>query len=285
MKKLLQKPASLNLRSFAGAFILSALLLGCYAWHRSCIHAEREAALQEGELHVLSYELTQTSDYLTAEVRKFAVTLNPDHLRNYWKEVNGARRREQVIKRLRELNTPPEEFDLLNKAKNNSDELINTEIHSMRLLMDVYEVPEDQMEDALKGYHLTKEDKALSFNQKVNKAREILYDDTYETDKEKISAPIKQYQHLMSARVLKEKETAQHRSDRSLQILLVLLIFTSAFMFYIAWSVLFRITVPLKNILYGLNPNTDKSILPKEHSSKPIGLITDLQEYFLKNKA
>jgi hypothetical protein len=282
MFKQLKQPVSLNLRSFAGAFLLTAMLLACFFWHRSSMHKERQAALLETELHNLSYELYQTSDYLTSEVRKFAVTLNPEHLRNYWKEINVTRRREMVIKRLKELQTPPEEFELLYKAKNNSDELVNTEIHSMRLLMEVYEVPEDQMEEAIRGYHLTNDDKALSFNQKVNKAREILYDDAYESAKEIIISPIQQYQVLMSERITREKETAQYRSDLSLKIMLVLIFLTSVFMFYIAWSVLFRITVPLKNLIHTIDPESDKSIELKAHPAKPVGLVSDLQRLVLE---
>ena len=85
--------------------ILLLLSLSC-SWMCGNIRSERQASEKEAELEALSFRLANASDYLTSEVRKLAVTLDPIHLRNYWTEINVTQTREKVISRLKELNIP-----------------------------------------------------------------------------------------------------------------------------------------------------------------------------------
>ncbi len=144
---------------------------------------------------------------------------------------------------MKDLETPQNEFDLLNIAKNNSDDLVNTETRAMKLLLKVYEVPEDQMEPTIKDYQLTYDDENLSFNDKVNLAREILYDQDYEENKLKILTPIKDFQEKMIARIHNETVECRRKTNISRNILLFGIFIVSIYLIYLAWFMLFRITI------------------------------------------
>lgn len=226
--------------------------IACYYVHVN-IDAERSGIAKTAELEALSYKLAGASDYLTSEVQKFAVTLDPVHLRNYWMEVNVTQTREKVINRLKELNIPPEEFNLLNKAKNNSDDLVNTETRAMKLILCVYNVPEDQMEQPVREYQLTNDDRLLSDNGKVNLAREILYNSRYEMQKKKIMQPISGYAKKMSARVQKENQAAEKNTNLSLTLLLIAVVAILLYAVILTRLLLVHIFFPLKTFLLDLD--------------------------------
>lgn len=245
------------------------------------INEERNAIEKEAELQELSYDLAYTSNYLTSEVRKFSVTLDPKHLRNYWKEINVTKTREHVITRLQELNTPLNEFDLLNTAKNNSDDLVNTEVRAMKLILRVYEVPDNQMEAAVREYQLTTEDENLSFNEKVNLARELLYNKTYEDNKKKIMDPIAEFDKTMINRVGMETEAARKKTNNARLVLILSIVLLSLYLIYLAWFMLYKVSIPLKRYVLSKKENND--IDGNLTDSKAISLLKELQESIQKN--
>lgn len=208
---------------------------------------ERRLMAQQKEAKEISFAITTASDYLTMETRKFAITLNPVHLRNYWREVNVIKRRDAAMKRLEQMNVRKEEYDLLNQAKNNSDALVNTETQSQRLVLEVYEVPEDQMEPMVRDYQLTQEDRELDFNKKINKAREILYDEKYDLDKERIQAPIRKFQETIDKRLSDEVEAARDRVDRYSMLSSSWMVLLTLLIFLFVYNMIQRIGTPLKD--------------------------------------
>ena len=264
----------LSIFSFVSLAVVALLLCFSVSGLYRAVQDEHKAFGKSAELKELSFNLAMASDYLTSEVQKFAVTLNPIHLRNYWDEVNITKTREHVIDRLRELDTPQNEFDLIYEAKNNSDALVNTETHAMRLIMDVYEVPEEQMEPVIRDFKLTQEDKALDFNQKVNKAREILYNKEYDEHKKSIMTPIKTFQSLIGTRIETEIKNIKERTNRFILYVILSTIAAVALMFFLIWTILSRIASPLKefynNLLEG---NFDK-----QASYKGIDIVETITE-------
>jgi len=207
---------------------------------------ERLANAKEAELTDLGLRLAGASDYLTSEVRKFTVTLNPLNLRNYWTEINHRRTREKVISRLRELEIPADEMKLLETAKDNSDDLVNIETRAMKLILTIYQVPEDQMDTHIKIFQLMAEDLMLSDNKKVNTAREILYDSTYEAAKDKILVPINQFKKKMSERIHYETLHAKQQTNNSFLLLMIAIMCGIVYMALLTRFMFVQIFFPLK---------------------------------------
>lgn len=231
-----------------GIFFLIAILLGGSILYMSrSIKAEQTAEQRRTEFKQLGMDLADASDYLTDEARKYAVTKDITHLNKYWEEINVTRTRDYVIDRLGELDSPPAEKALLAEAKKHSDDLVETERHSMRLVLEGLGEPEANMVPEVAGYHLTGDEQRLSSEEKFAKAREIMFDAKYDEDKRSIMSPIDQFQQVMNARLEAELAAAREGTGRAafLQAILAgIIIGAVALLFRILFT---QVNNPIKN--------------------------------------
>ncbi len=231
-----------------GIFFLIAILLGGSILYMSrSIKAEQTAEQRRTEFKQLGLDLADASDYLTDEARKYAVTRDITHLNKYWEEINVTRIRDYVIDRLGELDSPPAEKALLAEAKKHSDDLVETERHSMRLVLEGLGEPEANMIPEVAGYRLTGEEQRLSSEEKFAKAREIMFDAKYDEDKRSIMSPIDQFQQVMNARLETELAVAREGTGRAalLQAILAgIIIGAVALLFRILFT---QVNNPIKN--------------------------------------
>jgi len=167
-----------------GAAITLMLATGASLWladHN--LEAERAALARQAEFRQLGYDLSNASDYLTNEARRYSIFGEKQHLDNYWREVNETKTRDRVIHRLTELGAPATELALIEKAKANSDALIKTEEKAM---------------EAVAGGDLAA-------------ARTFMFDANYDRNKAVIVAPLQEFQNAMNARA--DQEVADARSS------------------------------------------------------------------------
>lgn len=199
-----------------GVFFFIAILLGSsILYMNSSIKDEQTAEKRRTEFKALGISLANASDYLTDEARKYAVTAEIVHLNKYWEEITVTQTRDHVMSRLGELNSPSEELSLLAEAKKNSDALVETEKRSMRLVLAAMEAPEWNLRPELAAYRLSDDDQKLSKEEKLAKAREIMFDLKYDADKRNIMNPIAQFQRIMNDRLEAELEIARQATMRA----------------------------------------------------------------------
>ena len=89
-----------------------AIVICGYRYMNECTQNESMAQNNRYKFTKLSNDLAETSDFLTNEARKYAVTGDISHLYNYWYEVRVSRTRDKVIGQLKEA-------DLQKKEKRN----------------------------------------------------------------------------------------------------------------------------------------------------------------------
>src|SRR5688500_3047763 len=65
------------------------------------------------EQKALSAELAAASEFLTTEVREFAVTTDDEHLHQYWKEIDETKTRDRVVARLERLGVSERELGFI----------------------------------------------------------------------------------------------------------------------------------------------------------------------------
>jgi hypothetical protein len=186
--------------------------------------------LQAGE------QLAKASDYLTAEARAFSVTGDPRHLENYWHEVNTKKQRNLAIATLESLNSDNNLNNLLIQSKRNSDALIQTELQSMRAVLEAYKVPDDLMPPPIDQFSLPHNVEILDAQKKILSAQKILYDKQYYLDKQSIMAPIAAFNKLAFTHIEKKISNANKKIDTfvlTLKILLIALIFLSISMIWL----------------------------------------------------
>lgn len=138
----------------------------------------------------LGVDLADASNYLTDEARRYVIDGDKIFYDNYWKEVNETKTRDRVVTKLKELNAPQNELDLIEKAKNNSDTLVKIEDAAMKAV------------------------EAKDFD----KARKLMFDSNYDKNKSIIMEPIKQFQDMMNARAEKEAKNAKNNANNAIII-------------------------------------------------------------------
>jgi hypothetical protein len=174
---------------------------------------ERFALSREAEYIQIGNKLSDSVEVLTNHIRKYVVTLDPSELQKYWYEIDVRKTRERALERLKILQASKEEIEYLNEAKRNSDDLVETEIRGMKLILKVFGVQEDKMHPAIREYSLKTEDLILDDNAKVNKAREIMFDKKYDENRKKILIPILKFQKAMKTRMTEETIKANRKTD------------------------------------------------------------------------
>jgi PAS domain S-box-containing protein len=190
------------------------------------------------ELVIIGDDLHNASDYLTTAARLFAITYDLKNLNDYWTEVNVTRTRDKALKRVKELSVSADDLALLELAKANSDHLIQTEIYSMRLMLEANHVPQSGMPAAVAAYQLDPADYWLEDTEKIDKARKLLYDDNYQYAKDSIIQPIQEFQNDMRAQLQSEIQTVGNSIKllTGLQITMAILIVvavTSLILFFV----------------------------------------------------
>jgi len=220
----------------AAAFIgLSATLGGGLLYANAAIQDEQIAVTRQAEFKAQGLTLAAASDYLTDEARKFSVTTDDKHLKQYWDEINVTQRRDKVLARLKELGATQEEFDLIALAKKNSDALVNTETRSMWLVLSAKGVTPDKMPPAIGSWKASTEDQVMMRDPKLARAREIMFDAQYDKDKSIIMSPIAEFQDKMNTRAAKAVEAAQAQTSVALQVLAAAVVATAGGMALVLW--------------------------------------------------
>ena len=135
-------------------------------------------------------QLQDGSDYLTEQVRLYAMTGKTEYRELYFEEVNTTRRREKALDELKEYFGNTDSVTSLEEALSSSQKLMDTEYYSMRLVLESYGKTEDAMPEELRSVELTAEDKALSAKEKRNKAQEIVCDSRYQNARNKIISSV-----------------------------------------------------------------------------------------------
>ncbi len=195
---------------WVGLLIFSLLNIFLIVKLNKNIDIEREVYTDKVEMVSLAYLLKSKSDFLTSEARNFAVTANPKHLMNYWDEVDVKRGRDFAVSRLEQLSAKKEEIALMELSKRNSDALVLTEMHSMKLVLDAYSVPIQLMPVHVQKYILPEYEKKMTSNEKLLLAQEILFNKKYYDDKKLIMGPATEFKNKLIAR--KNQEISSNKN-------------------------------------------------------------------------
>ncbi len=132
-------------------------------------------------------QLFQTgSDYLTNECRYFAVTGDIIHVRNYVDEIEVIRRRQMAVEEIGTYMTEEVASGYLAKAMEYSGALEETECYAMRLLADAHGCELSELPERIAEIRLEEKDAALSAEEKLVTAMDMLYGDAYQEHKDSI---------------------------------------------------------------------------------------------------
>lgn len=205
--------------------LVSVLLAACVLLTRHQVQSAEATSKRAAEFRQLGIDLGNASDFLTNQARIFSVTGDQRYLTAYWNEINVTKTRDHAIAQLKLLGAPADELALLDKAKHNSDALVNTEARSQRLMEEALGVPEARMPAAIAAFHLSRADEVLGPAAKRDLARTIMFDRTYDHNKGLIMTPVAQFENLMNGRAAAAASSAKHSADVWLEILIAIALF------------------------------------------------------------
>ena len=136
MSKKVLKQSKVNLVLCIANISFFIILAVCIAIISGSFNDLVKAEERKTEFKELGIALANGSDYLTDEVRRYVQFGDKVHFDNYWREVNETKSRDKVVIRLKELNAPEEELELVEKSKSISDNLIPIEESAMKAVED-----------------------------------------------------------------------------------------------------------------------------------------------------
>lgn len=260
-----------------------AIVICGYRYMNECTQNESMAQNNRYKFTKLSNDLAETSDFLTNEARKYAVTGDISHLYNYWYEVRVSRTRDKVIGQLKEADLQKKEKRNLKSAKKYSDELIKTEACSMRLVLEAENKTEkdfcshrrlrEYIRYVLK-YQIPQKYENLSSQEKRKMAVELLYNQNYDVIKSRIMSPIELFNKRLNHRLDDEVKAAVKGCRNALVVLVGCLIAAGVL-------VAFILTILYKNYVKPLNSYTNQ-LKNREKNTKDNELNTLSENLILR---
>ncbi len=166
------------------------------------------------------------SDYLTDRVRTFIVAGDVSSAKDFFREVEVTRRRELAMDSMEKSLSGTEAARYLNEALQASQQLAELERYAMRLAIEGNALAIDEFPPALREVHLSEADMALLPGEQLERARDLVFNETYQTFKKSIRDNIS----LCEQTLIGETEATQKRCSEDLedaltiQIILILVV-------------------------------------------------------------
>ena len=253
------------------------LMIVYSSWYlQNAIRMEQEAMDRKTTGEELGQTLADASDYLTEEVRKFVITEENSHYDNYWDEVYVTKRRDSVIEKLREMNLLQEENELLEAAKQRSDDLIFVEAQSMQLeFMNRGEPAPTVLKPYLR--EPTEQNRTRKTGESRIQAISLLFDDNYTRQKNIIHQCVDEFQQMLGNRMDEELEKAREATGRAMLVQLLLHAVTICLVVFLIFIIYRYDVYPVMYYGQMLGEHREEEILPGGMSE-----IYDLGEAILK---
>ena len=158
--------------------------------------------------------LQEASDYLTEQVRLYVHNTDDRYMENYFTEIHETRRREQALESLKKHNQDDSVERELEAALESSNGLMHREIYAMKLAAEASGCDEQELPQEVRDMKLYEEDLLLTPDEKLEKARHMVFDPVYQTQKGSISGHLDRF----SDSVMEELKDRQQNNERDLRL-------------------------------------------------------------------
>lgn len=158
--------------------------------------------------------MQEASDYLTGQVRLFVSTGDRAYMDAYLAELQYRQRREKAVLSLREQAGDSEAVTSLEEAEKHSDELAETELYAMKLIVEATDIQSSS--NIIQKTHLSAEHSALSNEEKRKLANDLVYGEDYLNKKLLISTKV----HECSNELTSSLRSEIGESEQKLSVLL-----------------------------------------------------------------
>ena len=132
-------------------------------------------------------QLKDATDYLSNQARLYVINCDVFYLKNYLNELKNIHTRENAIDILELSHVDDEPDKNLRLAFEESQYISQIELYAMKLASTAENLPRDTIPDELYNISLSQKDENLSAQEKLDRAKNLLFDETYVASKARIS--------------------------------------------------------------------------------------------------
>lgn len=172
------------------AIVATVIFIGFYEQGKSEFRTYQDVTEEYHYCKEAALELQAASDYLTEQVRLYTLTADNEYVDTYFTEVNVTKRREKALDHLQTYFDKTESFRLLQEALKNSQELMQIEYYSMKLVLEGKDYDESQFPLDVQQAELMETDYLLTGEEKILKAQTVVSDEKYQEIKSKIAGDV-----------------------------------------------------------------------------------------------
>lgn len=198
------------------AAVLSFVLLRTTDHATTTNNALHTATAQYVECSEAAYSFKAASDFLTSKARLFSVTSDINAVQDFYDEVNVTRRRDAAIVVLERNIEEGEANRFLNIALEESNALAEREGHAMRLVAEANGYEISGALEPLATYVLSDEELALSSQEQLSLAQELVFGKEYQAMKGSIDSNVE----LCTSQLIERTHSAQEQNAELLRSLL-----------------------------------------------------------------
>ncbi|MBE6351692.1 MAG: GGDEF domain-containing protein [Treponema bryantii] len=204
----------------------------------------------------LGYKFQSASNKMTKAVQHFVETNDSDYLDEYIYELKENTREKAIEK----IPSSDDERLLLKLAKAKSDALLLEEFHAIKLML-----PDEffgtRIPQEILNFELTDEEKSLSFSERQEKARQIIFGTMYNTLKDDVNNRVNDYIQLSLSR--EEVTVTEYTNFMNSSIIFQRIILLSCIFVIIAVLVILYFQVVLILQKYVTDISKDKQLKPR----------------------
>ncbi len=170
--------------------IMAAMVLFSSVRMTSSFKNINKATDEYMELEKAAHKLMEASDYLTERVQRFTINGERRFLDEYFNEAFNDKNRDEALNKLNTGEKTEAAFKSLEEAMAGSVELMDREYYAMKLVIEAKGYTD--YPEVLKEVTLSPEDEALSDDEKIRLATEMVLSDEYYDQKDKIREKVKE---------------------------------------------------------------------------------------------
>ena len=215
------------------AFIISGLVFYATVSLTSTFRKLSDAAENQIALDKAAHELMDASDYLTERVQRFTVNGDKRFLDEYFTEAFETNRRENAIAKMSADPNISAALDELQQANNESVDLMNREYYAMRLVTEAKgysDIPKE-----LQSVTLSEQDAALSSEDKMRRATEMVLDDEYYAKKESIRENMKESLDALESLTHNAETAALENVRKTMNFVRAIIVFQILGILFLIW--------------------------------------------------
>ena len=222
-----KKEQGISLRSIHVLLIIVMIVMSgivIYSTYRltSTFLSLVSATEENAELEKAAHELMDASDYLTEQVQRFTINGDRRFMDQYFTEAFESNRREQALSKMDVDEDTQAALKQLEEAMANSVSLMDQEYYAMRLVVDAKGIT--GYPEILDTVILSGEDAALSAEDKIRRATELVLNDDYYEQKDLIRQDMRESLEEVDKLMKKAKDTELSTLGRELEVVRIVIV-------------------------------------------------------------